>query len=130
MSRRHGDQCVARFAADEVAVLRQVASEVIGLLSENFDRDDPVVERLFPDVYADDAEQAAEFRRYTEGVLKTSKIDQAAAILAALPGNGGAGGPLGRGGARGGPRGAERRRPPPGNPVGIREPTHPNAEAG
>jgi len=90
MFRRHGDQCVARFAADEVAVLRQVASEVIGLLSENFDRDDPVVERLFPDVYADDAEQAAEFRRYTEGDLKTAKIDQAAAILAALPGSGGA----------------------------------------
>jgi hypothetical protein len=73
-----------------VAVLRQVASEVIGLLSENFDRDDPVVERLFPDVYADDAEQAADFRRYTEGDLKTAKIDQAAAILAALPSNGGA----------------------------------------
>src|SRR2546423_10731723 len=90
MFRRHGDQCVARFAADEVAVLRQVASEVIGLLSENFDRDDPVVERLFPDVYADDAEQAAEFRRYTEGDLKTAKIDQAAAILAALPSDGGA----------------------------------------
>src|SRR2546430_9687977 len=100
MFRRHGDQCVARFAADEVAVLRQVASEVIGLLSENFDRDDPVVERLFPDVYADDAEQAAEFRRYTEGDLKTSKIDQAAAILAALPGNGGAGGQLDGGGAQ------------------------------
>src|SRR5205823_1583878 len=68
--RRHRDQCVARFAADEVAVLRQVASEVIGLLTENFDRDDPVVERLFPDVYADDPAEAAEFRRYTEGDLK------------------------------------------------------------
>lgn len=88
--RRHGDQCVARFAADEVGVLRQVASEVIGLLSEGFDRDDPVVERLFPDAYADDAEQAADFRRYTEGDLKTQKIDQAAAILAALPSGGGA----------------------------------------
>ncbi len=90
MFRRHGDQCVARFAADEVAVLRQVASEVIGLLSESFDRDDPVVERLFPDAYSDDVEQAAEFRRYTEGDLKIAKIDQAAAILAALPDGGGA----------------------------------------
>ena len=88
--RRHRDQCVARFAADEVAVLRQVASEVIGLLTENFDRDDPVVERLFPDVYADDPAEAAEFRRYTEGDLKTAKIDQAGAILAALPSTGGA----------------------------------------
>src|SRR2546429_6889617 len=118
MFRRHGDQCVARFAADEVAVLRQVASEVIGLLSENFDRDDPVVERLFPDVYADDAEQAAEFRRCTEGDLKTAKIDQAAAILAALPGSGGAGGPPGRGGPQGGARARERRSPWPGRPPG------------
>jgi hypothetical protein len=90
MFRRHGDQCVARFAADEVAVLRQVASEVIGLLSDNFDRDDPVVERLFPDAYPEDAEQGADFRRYTEGDLKTAKIDQAAAVLAALPSTGGA----------------------------------------
>src|SRR2546430_9870948 len=85
MFRRHGDQCVARFAADEVAVLRQVASEVIGLLSDNFDRDDPVVERLFPDAYPEDAEQGADFRRCTEGVLKTAKIAQAAAVLAQLP---------------------------------------------
>jgi len=90
MFRRHADQCVARFAADEVAVLRQVASEVIGLLTENFDRDDPVVERLFPDGYADNPGEAAEFRRYTEGDLKTAKIDQAGAILAALPATGGA----------------------------------------
>ena len=63
MFRRHADQCVARFAADEVAVLRQVASEVIGLLTENFDRDDPVVERLFPDGYADNPAEAAEFEK-------------------------------------------------------------------
>jgi hypothetical protein len=88
--RRHGEQCVARFGPDEVAVLRQVASEVIGLLSDNFDRDDPVVERLFPDAYPDDAEEALDFRRFTEGDLKTAKIDQAAAILAALPSSGGA----------------------------------------
>ena len=90
MFRRHADQCVARFAADEVAVLRQVATEVIGLLTDGFDRDDPVVERLFPDEYGEDPVQAAEFRRYTEGDLKTAKIDQAGAILAALPSNGGA----------------------------------------
>ena len=90
MFRRPADQCVARFAADGVAVLRQVASEVIGLLTEGFDHDDPVVERLFPAGYADDPEESAEFRRYTEGDLKTGKIDQAGAILAALPASGGA----------------------------------------
>ena len=71
-------------------MLRQVASEVIGLLTESFDHDDPVVERLFPGVYPDDPAETAEFRRYTEGDLKTAKIDQAGAILAALPTSGGA----------------------------------------
>jgi hypothetical protein len=50
----------------------------------------PVVERLFPDVYGNDPAQAADFRQYTEGDLKTGKIDQAGAILAVLPSNGGA----------------------------------------
>src|SRR2546423_8818010 len=127
MFRRHGDQCGARFAADEVAVLRQVASEVIGLLSENFDRDDPVVERLFPDVYADDAEQAAEFRRYTEGDLKTAKIDQAAAILAALPGSGGAGGRLDGGAAAAWLPALKHGRLAPGSPLDKRDDTHPLA---
>ncbi|MEV1285567.1 DUF2017 domain-containing protein [Micromonospora sp. NPDC049679] len=85
MFRRQGGFCVATFAADEVRVLRKVASEVVGLLTEGFDHDDPVVGRLFPDTYPEDPADSAEFRRYTEGDLKTSKIDQAGAILAALP---------------------------------------------
>jgi hypothetical protein len=89
MFRRNGRHCVATFAVDEVRVLRKVAAEVVGLLTDGFDRDDPVVARLFPDIYPEDAEDAAEFRLYTEGELKTGKIDQAGAILAALPSNGG-----------------------------------------
>ncbi len=85
MFRRHGDRYVATFAVDEVRVLRKVASEVVGLLTDGFDHSDPVVVRLFPDAYPDDAAGTAEFRRYTEGDLKTAKIDQAGAILAALP---------------------------------------------
>ena len=53
MFRRHGDHCVARFAPDEARVLRKVASEVVGLLTDGFDHDDPVVGRLFPDAYPD-----------------------------------------------------------------------------
>lgn len=86
---RRGEHCVARFGADEVRVLRKVASEVVGLLTDGFDRDDPVVERLFPDIYPDRPRESAEFRRYTEGELKTGKIDQAGAILAALPADSG-----------------------------------------
>jgi hypothetical protein len=89
MFRRKGRHCVATFAVDEVRVLRKVAAEVVGLLTDGFDHDDPVVERLFPDTYPDDGESSAEFRRFTEGDLKTAKIDQAGAILAALPPAGG-----------------------------------------
>jgi hypothetical protein len=85
MFRRRGDRFVAVLAVDEVRVLRKVASEVVGLLTDGFDHTDPVVGRLFPEVYPDDSAGTAEFRRYTEGDLKTGKIDQAGAILAALP---------------------------------------------
>jgi hypothetical protein len=89
MFRRRGDACVARFGPDEVKVLRKVVSEVIALLSDGFDHSDPVVGRLFPDVYPDSPEDAAEYRHFTEGDLKTGKIDQAGAVLAALPSSGG-----------------------------------------
>jgi hypothetical protein len=89
MFRRESGHCVARFAPDEVKVLRKVASEVVGLLTEGFDHDDPVVGRLFPDVYPDEPGESSEYRRYTEGDLKTAKIDQAGAVLAALPSTGG-----------------------------------------
>lgn len=85
MFRRQRGHYVATFAADEVRVLRKVASEVVGLLTDGFDHHDPVVARLFPDTYPQDPADSAEFRRYTEGDLKTAKIDQAGAVLAALP---------------------------------------------
>ncbi|MET8230314.1 DUF2017 domain-containing protein [Micromonospora sp. NPDC005298] len=85
MFRRQAGCYVATFAVDEVRVLRKVASEVVGLLTDGFDHTDPVVGRLFPAVYPKDVAGTAEFRRYTEGDLKTAKIDQAGAILAALP---------------------------------------------
>jgi uncharacterized protein DUF2017 len=88
MFRRSGSECVAAFAIDEVRVLRKVAGEVVDLLTDGFDRADPVVDRLFPDIYPDLPEDSAEFRQYTEGELKTGKIDQAGAILAALPDDG------------------------------------------
>jgi hypothetical protein len=89
MFRRDGEHCVARFAPDEVNVLRKVAAEVVALLTDGFDPGDPVVERLFPDVYPAHPDDSAEYRRLTEGELKTSKIDQAGAILATLPSSGG-----------------------------------------
>jgi hypothetical protein len=88
MFRRTGRHCVATFAVDEVRVLRKVAGEVVALLTDGMDHGDPVVSRLFPDIYPDRPEDSREFRQYTEGDLKTGKIDQAGAILAALPDEG------------------------------------------
>jgi hypothetical protein len=51
--------------------------------------EDPVLARLLPDAYADDAERAAEFRRYTEDELRTAKRAQAHAALESLPEKGG-----------------------------------------
>ena len=62
---------------------------MVALLTDGFDRADPVVERLFPDVYPDDPASTADLRQYIDGDLKTAKIDQAGAILAALPAAGG-----------------------------------------
>jgi hypothetical protein len=88
MFRRKGRHCVATFAVDEVRVLRKVAGEVVALLTDGMDHGDPVVSRLFPDIYPDRPDDSREFRQYTESDLKTGKIDQAGAILAALPDEG------------------------------------------
>ncbi|GAA2523586.1 DUF2017 domain-containing protein [Pilimelia columellifera subsp. columellifera] len=82
---RRGERYVAWLAEDEVRVLRKVSAEMVGLLTDGFGHDDPVVRRLFPDVYPDAPDDSAEFRRFTEGELKTGKVDQAGAVLAGLP---------------------------------------------
>jgi hypothetical protein len=46
--------------------------------------DDPVLARLLPDAYADDAEAAGEFRRYTERGLRDQKAVQGQRVIADL----------------------------------------------
>ena len=48
--------------------------------------DDPVLARLFPDAYSDDAEAAGEFRRYTEIGLRDQKYQRAVLARATLAG--------------------------------------------
>jgi hypothetical protein len=86
---RAGDTCVAHFGAGEAAVLHEVMLEVIALLSEGFDRADPVVERLFPDMYPDDPAGSADLRRYIEDDMRSAKLEQAALLLDGLPVEGG-----------------------------------------
>jgi Domain of unknown function (DUF2017) len=61
----------------------------LGLSSHIELPDDPVLARLLPDAYSDDAEAAAEFRRYTEESLRSAKVASAQAVLASLPPAGG-----------------------------------------
>jgi hypothetical protein len=89
MFKREGDVCVGRFDEAEAAVLQQVMIEVVTLLSEQLDHDDPVVARLFPDVYRDDPGTSADLRQYMEADLRSAKLDQAGAMLAALLPDGG-----------------------------------------
>jgi Domain of unknown function (DUF2017). len=79
-----GQECVARFTPQDVQVLRQSMASLAALLTGDADRDDPVVERLFPDVYPTDPVQQAEFRRLTEADLRAGKLKQARGVLADL----------------------------------------------
>lgn len=89
MFARRGGGCVARLDAVEAEVLHDVLTEVVVLLSDGEDRSDPVVARLFPDVYPDDPGASDELRRYIGDDLKAAKLEQAGAVLGALPRGGG-----------------------------------------
>jgi hypothetical protein len=62
---------------------------LLGLSGNDELPDDPVLARLLPDAYRDDAQASAEFRRYTEESLRSAKINSARAVLASLPAEGG-----------------------------------------
>jgi hypothetical protein len=46
--------------------------------------EDPALQRLLPDAHRDDEEAAAEFRRFTEGTLRQSKIHDATVVVVCL----------------------------------------------
>lgn len=98
---RRSGRVIANFTGFEADLLRSLASQLVELLRDEvaaptavdpleamFDftgpttrPDDPVLARLFPDAYADDDEAAGEFRRFTEGTLRSSKAAAATAII-------------------------------------------------
>lgn len=86
---RSGGGCVAHFESTEAAVIREVLSEIIELLTGKLDRTDPVIDRLFPDMYREDPESSAELRLYTETDLRSTKLEQAREVLEYLPQSGG-----------------------------------------
>lgn len=64
-------------------------ASMLGIRESARPPDDPVLARLFPDGYRDDAEAAGEFRRYTEDGLRDAKRTAAGEVLASTSGGGG-----------------------------------------
>ena len=106
---RRGGGVVATFESHEADLLRSLAAQIIELLRHESavpdDKgdplesmldftgpttapDDPVLARLFPDAYRDDEESAGDFRRFTEGELRSGKAAHAGAVIDDLEANG------------------------------------------
>lgn len=98
---------IATFTGFEADLLRSLASQMVELLrneraepatpaTDPFDAmvaefsgaatapDDPVLARLFPTAYVDDAEAASDFRRYTESALRDGKAAAAGLVIDTL----------------------------------------------
>jgi Domain of unknown function (DUF2017) len=74
-----------RFSEAEADLLSSVAQQIAELLAGYEDRDgDPALERLLPDGYRDNAEDAEEFRRFTQTELVDEKVAGALSIVDAL----------------------------------------------
>jgi hypothetical protein len=102
---RRGGGAVATLTGFEADLLRSLASQLIELLRDQAGvpttevdplealmdfsgpstvPEDPVLARLLPSAYRDDDEAAAEFRRFTETELRTSKAGSAGTVVAVL----------------------------------------------
>ena len=104
--RRRRGGLLATFEPGEAQVIASLASQVVELLRDrngesasdpdplagelglsggpSLPPDDPVLQRLLPDAYRDDADESAEFRRFTERSLTSTKVANAEAVLASL----------------------------------------------
>lgn len=60
----------------------------IGLGGPSLPPEDPVLRRLLPDAYRDDADDSAEFRRFTEQSLSSSKVRNAESLIESLVASG------------------------------------------
>lgn len=103
--RRRRGGIVATFDPAEARVLASLAGQVVELLRDrngepeadadplaaqlgfggpSLPPEDPVLLRLLPDAYPDDVEEAAEFRRFTERSLTSTKVAHAETLIAGL----------------------------------------------
>jgi hypothetical protein len=81
----HGGGASARFNAEEARLLASLATQLAALVAERGEPgEDPVLDRLLPDAYRDDDENAAEFRRFTEEDLSDEKVRNALTLAEML----------------------------------------------
>ena len=72
------------FVAPEIADDEDPLVQLVGLDPDAERPEDPALARLFPDAYLDDADAAAEFRRFTERDLRETKVAHAQTALETL----------------------------------------------
>lgn len=102
---RRSGRVIATFSGLEADLLRSLAGQLVELLRNEAavprdeqdpfealmdfsgptqEPEDPVLVRLFPTAYPEDAEAASEFRRFTEGSLRDAKAAAACTIIDVL----------------------------------------------
>ncbi|MDN5570782.1 MAG: DUF2017 domain-containing protein [Propionibacteriaceae bacterium] len=113
---RDGDRLVAELEEVEVALVSSLVGQVVELLGGVHERDqsedpfaawagefdggvtldegDPVIARLFPDAYPDDAPASAELKHYTRDALRRGRVADGALVIADLEATDGGAAPL------------------------------------
>jgi len=81
--RRKGSDYEASFAPEEARLIVQLTEQLGAMLAQP-DAADAAVLRLLPDAYPDDAEAAAEFRRFTADGLAERKVLNGQTVAASL----------------------------------------------
>ena len=72
------------FVTPEGAAEEDPLVSLVGLNPDAERPEDPALARLFPDAYLDDADAAAQFRRFTERALRETKLAHAQTVLDTL----------------------------------------------
>jgi len=74
-------QLVAFVGSDPVDEDADPLATMVGIDATAQTPDDPALARLLPDAFLDDAESAAEFRRFTERDLRATKVSHARLVV-------------------------------------------------
>lgn len=82
VSRRHG-RLRMKLEPVEVSLLESLLDELTVML-ESDDADDPVVARLYPSAYTDDAAAEADYRSITESGLRSDRQERVGQCVAEL----------------------------------------------